>query len=59
MIVEALGQSYDYTDLFGQNITFGPVFQPDFLKALLKLQQAIENMETPSGLKLKDVSHSM
>ena len=56
VIVKALGQSFNYTDLFGQNVTFGPVFQPDFMKALLELQQAIENVETPSGLKLEDVS---
>ena len=58
VIVKALGQSFNYTDLFGQNVTFGPVFQPDFMKALLELQKAIENMETPSGLKLEDVSYS-
>ena len=44
-------------DLFGNNVTFGPVFQPDFLKAVLKLQNSIETIVTPDGVKLVDVCH--
>ena len=58
VIVKSLGNSFNYTDLFGQNVTFGPVFRKDFLKELLKLQIAIENIETPNGIKLNDVSIS-
>ena len=56
VIVKAKGFNLTYTDLFGRNVSFGPVFQKEFMLKLLELQQEIENIETPSGLKLVDVS---
>ena len=38
---------FNYTNLFGQNTTFGPVFHKKFLKAALDLQQGIENIKAP------------
>ena len=56
VIVKAKGSNFTYTDLFGRNVTFGPVFQKEFMLKLLDLQKEIEALETPSGLKLVDVS---
>ena len=57
MIIKALGDPFNYTDLFGQNVTFGPVFRKEFLLALLELQQDIEKIKTPDGgITLQDVS---
>lgn len=55
VIIKAQGQPFNYTDLFGNNVTFGPVFHQDFMLALLDLQQAIEAIETSSGITLVDV----
>ena len=57
VIIKALGDPFNYTDLFGQNVTFGPVFKKEFLLALLELQQDIEKIKTPDGgITLQDVS---
>ena len=57
VIIKALGDPFNYTDLFGQNVTFGPVFRKEFLLALLELQQDIEKIKTPhGGITLQDVS---
>ncbi len=58
VIVKALGQPFNYTDLFGDTVKFGPVFHKDFMLALLDLQQDIEAIESPSGVKLVDVRAS-
>ena len=55
VIIKALGEPFNYTDLFGNNVTFGPVFQPEFMLNLLELQKAIESIESPNGIKLVDV----
>ena len=57
VIVKAKGSNFTYTDLFGRNVTFGPVFQKDFMLKLLELQQAIEEIRTPNGIKLVEVSN--
>ena len=38
---------FNYTNLFGLNTTFGPVFHKKFLKAVLDLQKGIENINAP------------
>ena len=45
-----------FTDALGVNRTFGPIFhKEEFLYPILELQQSIENLETATGHKLKDV----
>lgn len=36
-------------------ITFGPVFNADFLKTLLELQEGIKSIVTPNNLTLADI----
>lgn len=57
VIVKATGQPFNYTNLFGNTLTFGPIFHRDFLLELLALQQAIEQILTPDGVGLSDVCH--
>ena len=40
-------KSFNYTNLYGQNSTFGPVFHKKFLKAVLDLQKGIESIKAP------------
>ena len=49
LCTEILGElkPFNYTNLFGQNTTFGPVFHKKFLKAVLDLQKGIEDIRAP------------